>query len=311
MDPRCEFGTLEFSRTKKLTLSNLDVPGSSQLTLVARTKQLESLVWDPDMDFFPSLPSSPAIQLADLIPTACWRRIKRLHWNSEDQEINDGDLATILKSINVAYDGGSMDKMDVGAQLQELMLIPQGFGQHSLQALERHFPTLTHFRVGPRFHASPNPRFMSAATQIILASCPNLVEFHGSVFWSGDLVDGEFARPWACATRLRAITLRVKIDAVTDEQRVFHNRAVLEQLGKLTSLQALNLSAENVDVLPGCPNVRELSMRLEHGLDSLRGLNKLVTVDFVDANDLDKEEREWLASHFQGVVYTWERHAMY
>ncbi|KAG9322393.1 hypothetical protein KVV02_005276 [Mortierella alpina] len=308
-DPRCEFGTLDFSRIKNLALSYLGVPDSSQLSLVARCNQLESLKWDPDLDWILSPTSSPAIQLTDLVPTGCWRHIRRLHWNTDEAEIKDEDLATILNSINVAHDGSSM--LDGGAQLQELMLTPQGFGRHSMQALERHFSTLTHFRVGPRFRSSPSPRFVSEATQRILASCPHLVEFHGSLFWSGDLLEGEFARPWACSARLKAITLRVAIDAATEEQRGLHNRAVLAQLGKMTSLEALDLSATSLDVLPGSPKVRELSLRLEHGLGSLRGLNKLVRVDFVDANDFDEEEREWVALHFQGVKYTWARHAMH
>ncbi|KAF9965468.1 hypothetical protein BGZ70_004805 [Mortierella alpina] len=311
IDPRCEIGTLDFSTVKRLILSYLDVPVATQLALVARCTQLECLKWDPDLDWILSPTSSPAFKLADLVPTGCWRHIKKLHWNTEDANIEDEDLATILDSINVAYDGSSMAGVGGGAQLQELMLTPQGFGRRSMQALERHFSTLTHFRVHSSFQPSPSPHFVSEATQRILVSCPNLVVFHGSLFWSRDLFEEEFARPWACAARLKAITLRIAIDATTEEQRVLHNRAMLAQLGKMTSLETLNLSAPNIEALPESPNVRELSLRLEHGLDSLRGLCKLVAVDFIDANDFDREEREWVAVYFEGVEYTWARHAMY
>ncbi|CAO3573973.1 unnamed protein product [Mortierella alpina] len=263
-DPRCEIDMLDFSRVRSLTLSYLDVPVSTQLGLVARCKQLECLKWDPDLDWILSPTSSPAVKLADLVSTGCWRHIKRLHWNSEDTNIGDEDLATILDSINVTDDGSSMTGVNGGAQLQELMLIPQGF-----------------------------------------------VVFHGSLFWSRDLLEGKFARPWACSARLKAITLRIAIDATTEEQRLLHNRAMLAQLGKMTSLETLNLSTPNIEDLPESPNVCELSLRLEHGLDSLRGLRKLIAVDFIDANDFDKEEREWVALYFEGVEYTWARHAMY
>ncbi|KAG0287396.1 hypothetical protein BGZ98_004654 [Dissophora globulifera] len=281
------FASLDFSRVKFLSMFEFELPSVDHIEIIAKCTRLERLYWGPWSQSNNPRPHDFSTRIANLGSRGCLRHLKDFRFLPTFDAISDPELAILLDSINL--DCGDVNHHhDGGAYFEEMTIGPLWFGPRSFISLQRHFPTITRLDM-PKSH-----ELTSAMNQQILCGCPNLTEYKASILSSGDLVAGEYARPWACARTLRHLMLRIVVEAASVEQQIQHNRAVLKQLGTLIALDRLDLLARYKHT-PDPPGVKDLSLSLEHGLHLLQPLgNRLKYATFQNGvHNFGAEELQW------------------
>ncbi|KAF9975463.1 hypothetical protein BGZ75_000530 [Mortierella antarctica] len=258
------FASLDFSRVKTFSMFESELPSVDHIEVIAKCTQLERLCWGPRSQWNNPRPDDFSTRVANLGSRGFLRHLKALIFLPSFPAISDPELAIILDSINLDC-GNDNHQHDGGAYLEQMTLWPLVFGPSSFVSLQRHFPTITSLEL------LNSQGLTSAMNQQILCGCPNLTKYKASTLSSGDLVAGEYARPWACNRTLRRLMIRIVVEAASVEQQIQHNRAVLKQLEALEVLDNLYL----LRPLPtDPPEVKDLSLSLEYGLDLLRPLGK-------------------------------------
>ncbi|KAF9947328.1 hypothetical protein BGZ70_002733, partial [Mortierella alpina] len=286
------FASLDFSRVKALYMFEFELPSVDHIEIIAKCTQVERLSWGPWSQWNNPRPDDFSTRVANLGSRGCLRHLKALVFLPSFLAISDPELALILDSINLNC-GDDSHQHDGGAHFEQINIWPLLLGPSSFVALQRHFPTITSLEL---LHSQG---LTSAMNQQILCGCPNLTKYEASTLSSGDLITGEYARPWACNKTLRRLMIRIVVEAASVQQQIQHNQAVLKQLGAMEALDSLYLS-ERQTTTPNPPEIKELSLSLEYGLDLLRPLgNRLRTALFQrGAHSVGAEEVQWAEEHW-------------
>ncbi|CAO3563692.1 unnamed protein product [Mortierella alpina] len=289
------FASLDFSRVKVLSMFEFELPSVDHIEIIAKCTQLERLAWGPWSQWNNPRPDDFSTRVANLGSRGCLRHLKALVFRPSFMAISDPELAIILDSINLDC-GDDSHQHDGGAYFEHINLWPLLFGPMSFIALQRHFPTITSLEL------YKSQGLTSAMNQQILCGCPNLAKYEASTLSSGDLVAGEHARPWACSRTLRHLIIRIVVEASSIRQQIQHNRAVLKQLGALEALEYFRLTGRHTTT-PNPPEIKELSLSLEYGLDLLRPLgNRLRSTSFQrGVHRFGAEEVQWAEEYWAQV----------
>ncbi|KAF9953916.1 hypothetical protein BGZ72_005074 [Mortierella alpina] len=315
----------EFSCLQTLTL--FGVHGLSVFKLVellAQCPRLKTLCWlideyfDADdythsqlviEDIGVSEMSSRVIRgLAQLVKNGCLQELESLelhvHFDSSSRaRIEDGplqvDMATLLDRVQplktLHVHGLDVDKV------------------RSLPPLRRHFETLTSLQLG-----TPVGVESSQMVQTILSSCALLTWYRGNSIRALDMM--EDGGPWACLA-LKGLELRIELDPTAktpDRTRHEQQLFVLAQLSQLRWLERLDLRGSisasdawtrhgeadtaDLDLKPTLANKRarqrRLDLRVCEGLDLLRTLTCLTTINFHGSSEWGSAEVEWALEHW-------------
>ncbi|ORY95965.1 hypothetical protein BCR41DRAFT_365052 [Lobosporangium transversale] len=129
--------------------------------------------------------------------------------------------------------------------------------------------------------------------QVILSSCPRLKRLKGPKITVAEIVNGA---EWVCADLVSlAIRLVADVDSETAEG-MGKQRIVFRQLGKLTELEILDLTATNFE--PG--DIRTLDLRLKAGLDELVSLKRLrsLSFDHDKCQQMEPEDATWIINNW-------------
>ncbi|KAF9338147.1 hypothetical protein BGZ91_009039, partial [Linnemannia elongata] len=153
--------------------------------------------------------------------------------------------------------------LEAAPRIEKLSLPRTGFGELSMDALRRHFPTLRDI----------NLQFCSKVTspmvQEILRSCANLQSISAESLARSDIIQ----HPWACRN-LQMFDVGIDFVDETDgyDPPKSHFREVYQRLSLLTELNYLSICSENqADTDSRDP----IEVSLEAGLDELATLKKL------------------------------------
>ncbi|KAK3810895.1 MAG: hypothetical protein J3Q66DRAFT_350441 [Benniella sp.] len=190
------------------------------------------------------------------------------------------------------------------------------FGNDSLDALRRHFPTLQELRMDRHTSGLHGLDLLQ-----VLSSCPNLHTVHGDTagyaFSSEVLIDWDpntdAPRTWACETSLKKFILRitdiprpdlnVEIGVEPDQAQEIQSR-VYDRLARFTNLETLWLGNKpyeptrarmfRVERQQDC-----LELSLESGLGKLSGLRNVRELSVSDmATKIGVKEAKWMAEHW-------------
>ncbi|KAI8349967.1 hypothetical protein B0O80DRAFT_500911 [Mortierella sp. GBAus27b] len=262
----------------------------SILRIIRKCPQLKSLTCD--MSYGREYSSGLPVVIAKHCP--CLEELKFLRCN--DAEI---DLSCVLDSCR---------------RLSSLTLHQHHLYTSTQSSLTRHFPHLTHVD----FDACQLDQI--AFVHQILISCPHLDYLSATKIHVCDILgvphlvnvpylptresqleflelerrpDGIRPQEWVC-TKLR--TLKVSFRGFRGKPSMW-NRLVLEQLGRLTKLEVLDINPARwcVTQLDG------LCLRLRTGLDLLSGMNNLrILRTLGDCQQWDEDDVQWM-------VTTWTR----
>ncbi|KAI8350020.1 hypothetical protein B0O80DRAFT_500962 [Mortierella sp. GBAus27b] len=266
----------------------------NMLRIVQKCPQLKSLTCDMDRskEYISDLPDV----IAKHCP--CLDELKIVRYSMEPI-----DLARVFDSCR---------------RLSSLTLVLNDFDPSAKSSLTRHFPHLTHVD----FHSCLP--FQSAFVHQILISCPHLDYLSATKLHLCDilgfphLADVSYLRlgepqteflelerrpdairpqEWVC-TKLR--TLEVSFCGFQDKPSMWH-RLVLEQLGRLTKLEVLDISSSSWCVR----NLDRLRLRLGTGLDLLSGMNNLRILGTQgDCQKWDEDDVQWMVTtwtHLQEI----------
>ncbi|KAG0071387.1 hypothetical protein BGZ89_010826 [Linnemannia elongata] len=195
-------------------------------------------------------------------------------WEAWADQVDVAKLCTILSGgtcpdltalhlIVTLADDEIAQILEAAPRIEKLSLPRTGFGELSMDALRRHFPTLRDI----------NLQFCSKVTspmvQEILRSCANLQSISAESLARSDIIQ----HPWACRN-LQMFDVGIDFVDETDgyDPPKSHFREVYQRLSLLTELNYLSICSENqADTDSRDP----IEVSLEAGLDELATLKKL------------------------------------
>ena len=244
---------------------------TNQIAWISRCPNLVSVNWDPNS-------SIPSPQFCKAIPTSC-PNLTELHLFINNK---DADLATMLDAI---------------PRIEKLTLSHSRFGKKSIEALERHFPTLRDINL------QGCEEVKSAMVQKILTSCPNLLSISAETLKYEDVI----RQPWVCK-KLQMFDVGLCIETGDPRKRkqqepetyLEPHRQVYERLSQQTELRYLSVCSS---IVPYFGNFINLS--LEAGMGQLKTLEKLkffsCKLALFEAVNSDKgfECVEWMLQHWK------------
>ncbi|KAF8968434.1 hypothetical protein BGZ46_010865 [Entomortierella lignicola] len=278
----------QFPSIRSLRFEYFMGPSTSQiLEFIQKCPQLESLYWSITCDDFPV---SEVCQL----PSAYCPRLTYLTFRTQDQSyLTDHSIAEILNGYPILT-GFSINESE--------------FGPLAFQSLCRHFSRLKALDLG----SSPN--ITSLMVQKILTACQNLRSFHAPSLEVGDIFgtiqqndkldvggDGGYKgqstcqQEWVC---VNLCELKVLICGLGTAPAECH-RKLLQQLAKLERLEILDISHHDRKVRNFSDSI---DMRLDAGLDILKGLKRLQVIGFNGLlQSIDDQEINWVLKEWPNL----------
>ncbi|KAG0208561.1 hypothetical protein B0O80DRAFT_465473 [Mortierella sp. GBAus27b] len=267
-------GTMTFPKIQYLEIRTpIGLPVRDQMAWISQCPNLKSLIWDPDL-------SIVVPKFCDMVVKNCVD-LTALHLLIDNP---DTEIAQIIKSI---------------PRIEKLGLAHTKFGDESMKALERHFPTLRDINL------QGCKKVKSPMVQKILASCSSLLSISAETLRYEDAMD----QPWVCKN-LEMFDIGLSIDTgdprkhkdQEPETYLGPHQRMFERLSKLTELKYLSVCNSNVPYY-----VRSTYIRLDlaAGLDQLKTLERLTffscKLALFEAVFSDKgfECVEWMVKHWK------------
>ncbi|KAG0019028.1 hypothetical protein BGZ80_006397 [Entomortierella chlamydospora] len=189
---------------------------------------------------------------------------------------------------------GLPDPDDIGkmlnslSRLEFLTLCGSSISKTTFSSLKRHFRTLTSLEIK---YCTQVESYM---TQQILEECPNLIRLLSSVLMMEDVFLG---KTWA-AVNLKHLEVNfVQTIIMGSKDLKEEQRAMFKQLSRLTQLQTLVTGSQ------GRRRKLGLQFQIELGLDQLKTLTKLKTLNFgVPLQQMSDADVVWIASHLESLT---------
>ncbi|KAF9172717.1 hypothetical protein BGX21_002317 [Mortierella sp. AD011] len=188
---------------------------------------------------------------------------------------------------------GLPDPDDIGrmlnslSRLEFLTLCGSSITKTTFSSLKRHFGTLTSLEIK---YCTQVESYM---TQQILEECPNLIRLLSSVLMMEDVFLG---KTWA-AVNLKHLEVNFVQTIMGSKDLKEEQRAMFKQLSRLTQLQTLVTGSQGRRRKPG------LQFQIELGLDQLKTLTKLKTLNFgVPLQQMSEADVVWIASHLESLT---------
>ncbi|GJJ72726.1 hypothetical protein EMPS_05084 [Entomortierella parvispora] len=133
----------------------------------------------------------------------------------------------------------------------------------------------------------------------MLTSLPNLESFSGKTICGKDVFHRQeiAVEPWVC-TGLVHLSLGCAIDGeFSYGERCVAQAEIIERIGSLTRLKTLRMFGHDGINMPGC--YRYLNFGLDSGLDYLKNLKQLKSIDFSHTpQQLGEREIRWMLSNW-------------
>ncbi|KAF9352579.1 hypothetical protein BGX26_009640 [Mortierella sp. AD094] len=269
----------QFPSIKSLRFDYFVGPSTSQLLeFIHKCPRLESLHWNLTCGDF------PVSEICQLPSTYC-RRLTNLSFRNQDGPyLTDIDLVEILNSYPIL----------TGFSVHE-----SGFGPLAFQSLRRHFGRLTSLDLDSSLNIT------SVMVQEIMTSCPELISFCAPSLEVGSIVgvirregktgeDSEIGGQTRCQQEWTCLNLReLKVFICGLESAPAElQQLVLQQLSTLKKLEALKIGHYDGKARKVPDGV---DLRLEAGLDILRGLKRLRVIEFRGLQQhIDELEIQWM-----------------
>ncbi|KAF9436344.1 hypothetical protein BGZ76_004238 [Entomortierella beljakovae] len=279
-----------FSSMKTLRFDHIvGFTTQQQLEFFQRCPQLESLHWSAnyyDCDQF------PASDICQLLTSFCPRLT--------DLALNNMDRSTLTNSELVSVFNASKNLAGFSVWESE-------FGSRAFQALRHHFGKLKNLDLGK------SPNITSPMVQTIMTSCPELLTFSAPMLKVEDIIgcnqQEEKAEDhtivsegmknggsWIC---LNLRELRVFLTGMRTAPIEWQHR-VLGQIAGLRKLEVLDLGVKDGKIRGYDDGI---DLRLEAGLDILRGLKRLKTVVFKGLQqNIDENEIAWMTEEWPDLA---------
>ncbi|KAF9361115.1 hypothetical protein BGX26_005744 [Mortierella sp. AD094] len=236
----------------------------SQVDLVCLCPSLRYLKWTVGSDTM-----FPAKEFCKRVPAAC-PNLCQLQLDGCGLPDPD-DIGRILDSLS---------------RLELLAICGSSISKTTFSSLKRHFGTLTSLEIKYCHQVE------SYMTQQILEECPNLIRLLSSVLMMEDVFLG---KTWAAVNLMH---LEVDfVQSLWSKDLKEEQLAIFKQLSRLTRLQTLATGTQ------GRRRKLGLQFQIEFGLDQLKTLTKLKTLNFgVPLQQMSEADVIWIAGHLENLT---------
>ncbi|KAG0264727.1 hypothetical protein BGZ95_003530 [Linnemannia exigua] len=278
-------------------------------TLVLRSTHITAIT-DDSLYPFPDLSNMKELLLKNVIMkfgrqarivARCGQKLRRLWWSGGG---TSGDTAPIfrdfissrrlynLEAVSLGNRQGDVAGSVLSAWLKSVDCV-QGmpWSPEILATVHEYIPRLTELR----WDSSDDEGCRLAL--LLLASCPNLRTATTPEIKVSDMV-ALAPQGWACARRLRRLSVYFEVDEVLGMDREESNLFVLHHLSTLTELEVLLLNSGRYYRSVVSSSLSGLRICLASGLDRLAGLKCLWGVALPDHQPWTRAELDWAGKHW-------------
>ncbi|KAF9207444.1 hypothetical protein BGZ49_000397 [Haplosporangium sp. Z 27] len=243
-----------------------------QLQVIGKCPRLRRLSWI-NKEY-----SLPIPDLCQVVSTEC-RKFAELEL-SPNQHIADEKLAQLITG---------------SSNLTALSVLSSRSGLLSIQALSRHFNTLTRLEVN--FESPFIQRIMTSCSQLLELKAPflDVLDILGAVKKSGEYDPHKYGlhpQDWVCLN-LRRLDIFIQIPGHKDDSS---QRPVFHQLSRLKRLEELRIGGHDNELSWSRDG---LDLRLECGLNILADLKRLKQFDYNDLyQQMSVQDAQWIVQEW-------------